>query len=138
MIEEYTRLMGLTDIYDQIIIDNNPDYTISFYLSSALISDRSSLMRTYIPSGKPVFSLTKETKYRYYAYDFFSLYYSEDYGGDWERFAEIVETGRDDMKEERVNNMKGSVAHADGSCGRTVHSEVIRMLSDEAIYEEKA
>lgn len=123
--QEYDSLMERIAASDDIEMDLSEDALTAINYSDGLISDYSSLILQYLFTEKPVLALTGKSvaKNRVVFCDYFASYFKED-GISVEDFIEIILTGNDWKKEERILRAKESMANTDGDCGRKVFEAV--------------
>lgn len=116
------------------VMDEGSDAYCAIAASDGLISDYSSLIPQYTFTGKPSLSLVDSSKLREEGIvlcDYFGNYFTKD-GTTVEEFIEMLLSGKDEKKEERLRHARASVENWDGSCGKKVH-EHIKILVNESL-----
>ncbi len=119
----YEELVNRMEHMENVIIDDEADVYTSFYVSDALISEKSSIMLQYIATGKPVLNIEEcasDKEEKIVLFDYFSNYFVND-GMSIEAFIELVQQEKDEKKEERIKAMKESITNCDGTCGKKVY-----------------
>jgi len=124
---KYQELKNLVLSSDKAIFDDNANAFPAMYLSDALISDSSSIVRQYIFTGKPIFSITMNGRSakQYKTCDVFSCYFRND-GVSLDKFCKMIMAGEDEKREERLANVRASVANSDGTSGEKIHEKIIQ------------
>ncbi|MDH5161284.1 CDP-glycerol glycerophosphotransferase family protein [Heyndrickxia oleronia] len=115
---------------DNGIFDESKDASYSIIASDGMISDNSSLIRTYIMIGKPILIMesSKDIKQEVMlSCDIYSCYFYNN-GVTVESFLEMIIENRDSMREKRISDYKNSLVNTDGSCGFKIHSNIIKEL----------
>lgn len=126
-------LSGYCDIKNMIlasansILDENGDSSFAVTASDAMISDGSSLIRTYIMTEKPILVMESSSEAKHWALlssDIYSCYFYND-GTTVDKFLDMVLSGEDPLRKERIGNYKKSLINVDGSCGEKIHKYII-------------
>ncbi len=131
MIPQYNELVKRMEQMENVIIDEEADAYTSFYVSDALISEKSSIMLQYIATGKPVLNIeerSSDKSQKIVLFDYFSNYFFND-GMSIEAFIDLVQKEEDTKKEERINAMKSSITNCDGTCGKKVYEACKKEMS---------
>lgn len=126
----FNELKGFIKENENSILDENSDVTSAIVTSDAMISDGSSIIRTYIMTGKPILVLESSEKMRESAFlscDVYSCYFYND-GITIKDFVEMVSLGFDPQKAQRVSNFRNSILNNDGSCGKKIHQFVFNAI----------
>lgn len=111
------------------ILDETPDASMAILNSDGMITDYSSLIQTYIMSGKPVLvmDLSREARKKaLLSSDIFSCYFNDEVS--IKEFLDMLINNEDPDKEKRVNNFKNSVVNANGNCGSEVHIYIMKEI----------
>ncbi|MFH5778023.1 CDP-glycerol glycerophosphotransferase family protein [Heyndrickxia oleronia] len=125
-LDEYIMLKNYVLQSENGILDESKDASYAVIASDGMISDYSSLILTYIMSGKPILVMdpSKPKKQEVLlSCDIYSCYFYND-GITVEQFLEMVIHHIDPMRKERIFNFKNSLVNADGSCGFKTHSYI--------------
>lgn len=128
----YNSLMERIAASDDIEVDLSEDALMAISYSDGLISDYSSLILQYLFTGKPILALTGKSAVKNCAVfcDYFASYFKQD-GISVDNFVEMILTGNDWKKEERISRAKGSMVNTDGDCGRKVFEAVKEKFMEE-------
>lgn len=108
------------------ILDELTSFYPSFLISDAMISDTSSLARIYLFTQKPIYYLygSKNNKKLYYSLNYFESYFRLDDLSIID-FLNMVVTGLDVNKNERIKAAFESIENTNGKCGEEVHKRIL-------------
>jgi hypothetical protein len=109
------------------ILDESVDPSYAITASDSMVSDNSSLIRTYIMSGKPILVMESSKNKKQHVMlscDTFSCYFYND-GFTVEKFLEIVNNNLDFMRQKRLTDFQRSIVNTDGSSGLKIHSYIL-------------
>jgi len=126
----YNKLKRAVKNSENGILDQSSNSKSAVYVSNAMISDNSSLIRTYIMSEKPILILESSNSIKHQVLlscDIYSCYFYND-GISVEKFIEMVLEGEDPMIDNRVCDYKNSLVNIDGSCGINTHRYIFNEL----------
>lgn len=127
----YDDLVNFVEQDERVIYDDLPDMYVSVKYSDALISDMSSLVKTYILTEKPVLDIIeKDTPKKLKTTDWWGVYHFFD-GVSIQEFIDITRNKNDYKKQERTDRFLSSITNPDGTCGNKVHSLILQKLSSE-------
>ncbi|WP_077619689.1 CDP-glycerol glycerophosphotransferase family protein [Bacillus sinesaloumensis] len=125
LLKKYKEIEEKAKKASNIIIDQSEDIYPAVLKSDGLISDYSSVMLQYILTGKPVLAYLNDDMVRedrYYLSDYLGCYLNKD--TSLYQFIEMVKSGEDSKRSERINRFKNSVSNSDGSCGLMIHQKI--------------
>lgn len=129
-VSKYDELLNYIKNTKHISVDSEPSALASIKVSDALISSASSLMLSYIPTSKPIL-MTNRTSFEkendVICYDFFSNYFIND-GDSLDCFINMIISGNDPKRKERMNAFLSSIINPNGSCGKKIHTNIIILL----------
>ncbi|MCG7334343.1 CDP-glycerol glycerophosphotransferase family protein [Sporosarcina sp. ACRSM] len=124
--EEFEILKNFILNSENAILDESEKAASAIQASDAMISDGSSLIRTYIVTGKPILSL-ESSKYVkeevLLSSDVYSCYFSND-GISISKFIEMVNNEQDPMQKQRIKDYKNSIVNSNGDCGYKIYSYI--------------
>jgi hypothetical protein len=115
-----------------IVLDESPDYLVSFAVSDAMISDLSSLVTEYLPTGKPLLYLAAADGPG--LNDDSGYYDALDRADDWsdiERFITAVAAGRDGSRDRRLAAIDEHFGVLDGRAGARMVEAALEDLRSE-------
>lgn len=137
----FTECLPFLDEMEKIInnssncvIDNKSDYSISFNLSSAMISTYSSLINEYMITEKPVLifqTAPNEEDAKISPVNYLLNYFR--FAPDnitFNKFREMVLNDEDPKKEERIKMIRNSFLNLDGTAGREAYRQVCYYLDE--------
>ncbi|MFU0833888.1 MAG: hypothetical protein ACFWUC_13255 [Oscillospiraceae bacterium] len=118
----YKKLKEKVLSKDNAVLDTRSDVYLSMTVSDALISDRSSILRQYTITKKPILCLngSSSQKESICLFDYSKDYFLND-GMTIEAFRDMVLKGEDPKQQERLLAMKKSVVNTNGKCGEYIH-----------------
>ncbi|GAQ19160.1 succinyl-CoA ligase [Oceanobacillus picturae] len=111
------------------ILDESADGSRAFAVSDGMISDYSSLIQSYIMSGKPILimGLSRKLKRKsLLSSDIFSCYFNEEI--NISSFLKMIIDNNDPEKGQRINDFEKSIVNTDGSCGLKVHTHIVDQM----------
>lgn len=123
---EMCSIINQIEKLDNSYIDRTASADVAIAISDGLISDYSSLVLQYTATGKPSLLTVGASDYRntkVVCGDYFSNYFMKD-GISIEDFFEIIVSGNDYKKEERMKYFRESLINTDGTCGKKVHAYI--------------
>lgn len=127
--EEYQVIKEM--IKKEAILDTFQDFSFAVSISDGMISDHSSLARTYIATEKPLLFLEKssseETKTM--TMNFYGSYFVED-GYTIEQFIRNILLNEDPGKELRLRKFKSTLENPDGTAGEKIHETIIKIKNE--------
>lgn len=129
LLEAFKKIRELVMNSDNGFIDNSSDPSDAFNISSALITDRSSLIQEYIFTEKPIYIMdisSSPDENTFITSDIYSCYFDEEI--PIEEFIDMVLTGNDNNKEKRIDNFSRSIVNSHGRCGEMIHHHLIKDL----------
>lgn len=134
----WEKLKSDVEKADNMILDNNTSYNMSFQYSDALISDWSSMLTQYILTEKPILLLEKvqENVSRAQAENLDYIVHVDhlEHAATIEQIVEFIEQvvkGVDSTKEKRLQIIKDGMPEADGHVGERVCSLLLDELKKE-------
>ncbi|WP_315077721.1 CDP-glycerol glycerophosphotransferase family protein [uncultured Clostridium sp.] len=123
---------------ENIILDEMVDYTKSFSLSDALISDMSTFLVTYLPIKKPILylkhPLEDELCNKEYIQSYCDIASNFDYV---KKFFEMIINNRDCNYKKRIEIFKEKVKSFDGKAGEKVKEYIVDEYYKEIELKEK-
>jgi hypothetical protein len=142
MLQDYKAFVAKFSEYPNFIIDKTPDPLPAMACSDMLISDYSSLVFSYIVTGKPVVSVVcggKPPDSCIYCFDFRKNYFLDIYSepdrpvpDEMNPYINMELNGNDTKSSERLEAMKRSVVNFESVSGTCIHKtikEIIFMLN---------
>lgn len=117
---------------DNCVIDTTGNYSIAFRCSDALISTYSSLVNEYMITGKPVLIFQRRPAqtdaelfpvnylYNYYRYGAGSMTYNQ--------FIDMVISGDDPLREERMKMLSNAFLNFDGTAGEKAYKKIVEEI----------
>lgn len=127
----YEEIIEILRTAHNAVIDNNSDASLAMLISDAMVSDYSSLILQYTFTGKPilVWSKINSANVKYIFCDFFENYFKEE-GISVEAFLDMIQTGEDLKREERMAAISAGIENTDGTCGEKVHAVISQSLME--------
>ncbi|WP_195335628.1 CDP-glycerol glycerophosphotransferase family protein [Paraclostridium bifermentans] len=126
LLDDFKKIKSKIADAENIIIDSSSDIYTSMRVSDALISDYSSIVFQYMVTGKPILGIFENEllkKDRIYTIDYLGNYFkNRDMGIN--DFRNMVLSGNDIKKEERMDRLNNSIKNIDGTCGKKVHEYI--------------
>lgn len=125
MLKDYLELKEYVQAHG--ILDMEADVKPSFIVSDGLLSDSSSIIRSYIVTEKPILFLEgtyNEEKKKIICANLLGCYYLND-GVSVQRFLEYITLDEDPWKENRIAMFKESVKNIDGKSGKKIYEFVL-------------
>jgi hypothetical protein len=120
-------------LHENIVLDTASDYLATFAASDALISDLSSLITEFMPTGKPVLYLHRSDSPG--VNEDAEYVFSLDIATSWpgvEAFLDDVVAGIDRGAERRRLSLERHFTHLDGQSGQRIADELVSGLLTEA------
>lgn len=133
--EQFIEMKNYFVSFPNFILDNTKDALMSIQCSDLLISDYSSIVFSYLITGKPVISIVGDDPFKsshIYVFDYRKNYFYniiEKNSGISELVNYVFEKN-DPLKNDRIELLKKSIVNYDGTCGLKVH-EKIKTLFEE-------
>lgn len=114
---------------NNIILDETDDYGNAYYISDALISDKSGLLSTYLPLLRPIMYLPSPRDiYPFYHNDMKECFYIGNEKDDIQNFLDIIKNNADNKLKLRENVFKKNGSYFDGNNGERLKLFIINKL----------
>ncbi|WJY26123.1 CDP-glycerol glycerophosphotransferase family protein [Sporosarcina trichiuri] len=127
--DEYIKIKKIVLESDSCILDNRSNFDISFKFSDALISENSSLIQSYIMSGKPILIIGNfiiEERKKFLNSDILSCYFESSLS--IVEFVDLVIKNEDPLANKRLNRYIKSLVNTDGNCGSEIHKYISQQI----------
>ena len=127
---KYNMFINYISNTNHITLDKEPLAYAAIEVSDALISDYSSILFQYIPTGKPALMTENSSSGRnneVVCYDYFSSYFTHD-DISIDDFLSMVLSNDDPQRNERISAFTSSIANSSGTCGQNIHNSIIHLL----------
>lgn len=134
--QRYREFCKFVSSKDNVVIDKSVSPLDTLFIADALISDYSSLLFQFFVTGKPLYSVDGEIKYReegIVIFDYYDAYLKSD-NLKLQDFVNLIIEGRDWKKEKRLKKLSEYSILKDGKCGKRIHDAIMKKIKRHLIY----